>query len=167
MKRNKKHLIIFSIILFLAILSVWGIFYWQVNTEVPWPGGESGMERMKESYFIEARNNFFIEQSIMMSIALLISFGASYWILLRKKELVDKIAFGLMIFVTISLFSVTLLSVFSIFPLAFSAFLSLIVLGWGIWKGRWKLPSLPFILSVLYIFYSIFHFGSWFAVYGD
>lgn len=167
MKRNQKHLIIFSTILLLAILSTWGILFWQINNEIPWPGGEGGIERMKESYFIKERNNYFIEQSIMMSLALFISFAAAYWIWLKKDGLIDNIAFGLMAFVSISLFSIPLLSIFSIFPLGFSALMSLIVLIYGLCKGKWKLPSLPFILSLLFLFYSIFHFRSWFAVYGD
>jgi hypothetical protein len=167
MNKNKKHLLIFSIILTVSLFVLWGVGYWDISTEVPWPGGESGLERMQQPYFVESRNEFYIQQSLILSVLLIISLLFCYLIWVKKKALVDKISFGLMIWVTICLFSIIFISIFAIFPLGIGAVLSLSAIVWGIWVKRWKLPLLPFFYSILLALYSIHHFSEWFSVYGD
>lgn len=166
MLNSKKSWII--IVLFIASIALlWGLGYWAVRLEVPWPGGEGGLARMNQPYFIESRRAFYIQQSLILSALLAFSLGFSYVIWHKKKTLIDKIAFLLMIWITISLYSITFLSFLAILPLAFGRILSFIAIVWGFWRQSWKWPLFPFFYSIVLSLYSIYHLSEWFVVYGD
>lgn len=166
-KRNKKHWLIFSVILALSLLLLWVLNYCSVVSDIPWPGGEGGLDRMRQSYFIKNRNEFYIQQSLILSVFLIISLGLCELIWIKRKELIDKVVLGLMIWVTISIFSIIFLSFFAVLPLGLGAILSLSAIVWGILVKRWKFPLLPFFYSIMLAVYSIHHFSEWFAIYGD